>query len=143
MSSVNKVSLLGRLGQDPESRSTASGDTVVSLSLATSESWKDKATGERKERTEWHKVVIFNSALAKVAMDYLRKGSLCYIEGSLQTRKWVDKAGQDRYQTEVVLQKFQGELKLIGGRQEGAEDRPKPKVSQQSYSDELDDEVPF
>ena len=140
MSSLNKVMLIGRLGQDPEVRTTGSGDMVVTLSLATSESWRDKTTGERKERTEWHKVVIFDSALAKVAESYLRKGSRCMVEGSLQTRKWVDKAGQDRYVTEVVLQRFQGMLKLMDPPNSEAKPAAKPT---QSYGDELADEIPF
>src|SRR5918994_85933 len=108
--SVNKVILVGNLGKDPEGRHTQDGKAIVNLSLATSENWRDKATGERKERTEWHRVVIFNENLAKVAEQYLKKGSTVYIEGALQTRKWNDKDGQERYSTEVVLQQYRGEL---------------------------------
>jgi len=118
--SVNKVTLIGNLGKDPEVRSMNSGDKVVNLSIATSESWRDKATGERKEKTEWHRVVIFNEQLAKVAEQYLKKGSTVYIEGQLQTRKWNDKDGAEKYSTEIVLQKFRGELTMLGGRGDGA-----------------------
>ena len=118
--SVNKVILVGNLGKDPEVRRLGSGEPVVNLSLATSESWKDKATGERKEKTEWHRVVIFNENLARVAEQYLRKGSKVYVEGQLQTRKWQDQSGQEKYSTEVVLQRFRGELTLLDGRGGGA-----------------------
>ena len=114
--SVNKVILVGNLGREPEVRRLTSGDPVVNLSVATSESWRDKASGERKERTEWHRVVIFNENLAKVAEQYLRKGSKVYLEGALQTRKWTDQSGQEKFSTEVVLQKFRGELTMLDGR---------------------------
>ena len=114
--SVNKVILVGNLGRDPEVRHTQDGKSIVNLSLATSESWRDKSTGERKEKTEWHRVVIFNEALAKVAEQYLKKGSTVYIEGQLQTRKYTDKDGVEKYSTEVVLQNYRGELTMIGGR---------------------------
>src|SRR5688572_13342851 len=114
--SVNKVILVGNLGKDPEVRRMGSGEPVVNLSVATSESWKDKATGERKEKTEWHRVVIFNENLARVAEQYLRKGSKVYVEGQLQTRKWTDQSGQEKYTTEVVLQRFRGELTILDGR---------------------------
>jgi single-strand DNA-binding protein len=114
--SVNKVILVGNLGKDPEVRRLGSGEPVVNFSLATSESWKDKATGERKEKTEWHRVVIFNENLARIAEQYLRKGSKVYVEGQLQTRKWQDQSGQEKYSTEVVLQRFRGELTLLDGR---------------------------
>ncbi len=118
--SVNKVILVGNLGADPEIRRLNSGDSVVNLRIATSETWRDKASGERKERTEWHNVVIFNENLVKVAEQYLKKGSTVYIEGQLQTRSWDDQqSGQKRYTTEVVLQRFRGELQMIGGRGEG------------------------
>ncbi len=117
--SVNKVILVGNLGRDPEVRRLGSGEPVVNLRIATSENWRDKASGERKERTEWHSVVIFNENLARIAEQYLRKGSTVYIEGQLQTRKWQDQSGQERYTTEVVLQRFRGELTLLGGRGEG------------------------
>ncbi|MBB4000355.1 single-stranded DNA-binding protein [Aureimonas pseudogalii] len=114
--SVNKVILVGNLGADPEIRRLNSGDAVVNLRIATSESWRDKASGERKEKTEWHNVVIFNENLVKVAEQYLKKGSTVYIEGQLQTRSWDDQSGQKKYATEVVLQRFRGELQMLGGR---------------------------
>ena len=117
--SVNKVILIGNLGADPEIRSLNSGDRVANLRVATSESWRDRASGERKEKTEWHRVVIFNDNLVKVAEQYLRKGSKVYIEGQLQTRKWTDKENQERYTTEVVLGKFRGELTMLDGRSGG------------------------
>ena len=120
--SVNKVILVGNLGRDPETRRLGSGDPVVNLRLATSETWKDKASGERKERTEWHSVVIYNENLARVAEQYLRKGSKVYIEGSLQTRKWTDNSGVEKYTTEVVLQRFRGEMTILDGRAGGGGD---------------------
>src|ERR671921_2635861 len=114
--SVNKVILVGNLGRDPEVRRLNSGEPVVNLRIATSESWKDKQTGERKEKTEWHSVVIFNENLARIAEQYLKKGSKVYLEGQLQTRKWQDQSGQEKYSTEVVLQRFRGELTLLDGR---------------------------
>jgi single-strand DNA-binding protein len=117
--SVNKVILVGNLGKDPESRSLPSGGKLVNLRIATSENWTDKASGERREKTEWHQVVIFNENLASVAERYLRKGSKVYLEGSLQTRKWQDQSGADRYSTEVVLQRFNGQLVLLDSRGEG------------------------
>ncbi len=117
--SVNKVILVGNLGADPEIRRLNSGDPVVNLRIATSESWRDKNTGDRKEKTEWHNVVIFNDSLAKVAEQYLKKGMKVYIEGQLQTRKWQDQSGQDKYTTEVVLQKFRGELQMLDSRNAG------------------------
>ena len=114
--SVNKVILVGNLGRDPEMRRLGSGDPVCNLRLATSESWKDKASGERKEKTEWHSVVIYNDNLARVAEQYLRKGSKVYIEGQLQTRKWTDNSGVEKYTTEVVLQRFRGEMTILDGR---------------------------
>ena len=113
MAGVNKVILLGHLGKDPEIKHSGSGTKIVNLSVATSESWKDKATGQRQEKTEWHRVVIFNPNLADIAEKYLRKGSKVYLEGALQTRKWTDKDGQERYSTEVVLGNFKGELTLL------------------------------
>ncbi|WEJ60298.1 single-stranded DNA-binding protein [Devosia sp. FJ2-5-3] len=118
--SVNKVILVGNLGNDPEVRNLQSGGKVVNLSIATSESWKDRNTGEKREKTEWHRVVIFSEGLARVAESYLRKGSKVYIEGQLQTRKWQDQSGQDKYSTEVVLQGFNSNLTLLDGRGEGA-----------------------
>jgi single-strand DNA-binding protein len=117
--SVNKVILIGNLGRDPEVRQTQDGSPVVNLSVATSETWRDKASGERRERTEWHRVVIFNERLAEVAQKYLKKGSKVYVEGQLQTRKWTDQSGQDKYTTEVVLSRFRGELTMLDGRGEG------------------------
>ncbi len=117
--SVNKVILVGNLGRDPEVRHTQSNQKVVNLRLATSERWRDRQSGESKERTEWHSVVIFNENLADIAERYLRKGSSVYVEGQLQTRKWTDQSGQERYSTEVVLSRFKGELTLLGGRGEG------------------------
>ena len=117
--SVNKVILVGNLGKDPEIRSTNDGTKVASLSVATSENWKDRGTGERRERTEWHRVVIFNDRLVDVAERFLKKGAKVYLEGALQTRKWTDNSGQERYTTEVVLQKFRGELTMLDGRQGG------------------------
>jgi single-strand DNA-binding protein len=114
--SVNKVILIGNLGKDPEVRSMSNGGEVVSFSIATSETWNDKQSGDRKEKTEWHNIVIFNENLGRVAKQYLRKGSSVYVEGQLQTRKWTDQDGRDRYTTEVVLQRFRGELTLLGGR---------------------------
>jgi single-strand DNA-binding protein len=158
--SVNKVILVGNLGKDPEVRHTQDGKPIVNLSIATSETWRDKSSGERKEKTEWHRVVIFNENLAKVAEQYLKKGSTVYIEGQLQTRKWTDKDGAEKYSTEVVLQNFRGELTMIGGRPGGSGegmpapaggddfgmstplDRPRP-AARQSFSRDLDDEVPF
>ncbi|ACB80362.1 single-stranded DNA-binding protein [Methylorubrum populi] len=119
--SVNKVILVGNLGRDPETRRLASGDPVVNLRIATSESWKDKMSGERKEKTEWHSVVIYNENLARVAEQYLRKGSKVYIEGQLQTRKWTDQSGAEKYTTEVVLQRFRGEMTILDGRGGGGE----------------------
>ena len=117
--SVNKVILIGNLGRDPEVRSFQNGGKVVNLRIATSESWRDRQSGERKERTEWHSVAIFDENLAKVAEQYLRKGSTVYIEGQLETRKWQDQSGQDRYTTEIVLRPFRSALTMLGGRGEG------------------------
>ncbi|ODT78500.1 MAG: single-stranded DNA-binding protein [Pelagibacterium sp. SCN 64-44] len=117
--SVNKVILVGNLGADPEVRNLPNGGKVVNLSVATSESWKDRNTGERREKTEWHRVVIFSEGLTRVAESYLRKGSKVYIEGQLQTRKWQDQSGQDKYSTEVVLQGFNSNLTLLDGRNDG------------------------
>jgi single-strand DNA-binding protein len=119
MAGVNKVIIVGRLGRDPEVRSFQNGGKVVNLRIATSETWRDKASGERKERTEWHSVAIFNENLAKVAEQYLRKGSNVYIEGQLETRKWQDQSGADRYTTEIVLRQYRGELTLLDGRDSG------------------------
>ena len=149
--SVNKVILVGNLGRDPEVRSTQDGTKVANLSLATSESWRDKTSGERRERTEWHRVAIFNERLVDVAEKYLKKGSKIYIEGQLQTRKWTDQSGQERYTTEVVLQRFRGELTMLDGRGAGAggEAGDGGGLSEpsgqggRSGGGELDDEIPF
>ncbi|WP_194095226.1 single-stranded DNA-binding protein [Marivivens aquimaris] len=119
--SVNKVILIGNLGRDPEVRNFNNGGKVVNLRIATSENWKDRNTGERRERTEWHSVAIFNEALGRIAEQYLRKGSTVYVEGQLETRKWQDQSGQDRYTTEVVLRPFTGNLTLLGGRGDGGQ----------------------
>ena len=156
--SVNKVILVGNLGADPEIRSLNSGDRVANLRVATSETWRDKSTGERKEKTEWHRVVIFNDNLVKVAEQYLRKGSKIYLEGSIQTRKWADQSGVEKFSTEIVLQKFRGELTMLDGRgdSEGAGEgggysggfSSGPRAAQSSapredFSADLDDEIPF
>ena len=119
--SVNKVIIVGNLGKDPEIRALGSGDRVANLSIATSETWRDKGSGERKEKTEWHKVVVFNENIVKVCEQYLKKGSTVYVEGALQTRKWTDQQGAEKYSTEIVLQKFRGELTMLGGRNQGGE----------------------
>jgi single-strand DNA-binding protein len=147
--SVNKVILMGNLGRDPEVKRLNSGDPVVNLSVATSESWRDKASGERKERTEWHRVVIYNENLVKVAEQYLRKGSKVYLEGQLQTRKYSDKEGAEKFTTEVVLTRFRGELVLLD-RPEGGDrtERPMPAMAaagegRNFQRNDLDDEIPF
>jgi len=145
--SVNKVILVGNLGKDPEVRRMQSGDPVVNLSLATSETWRDKSSGERKEKTEWHRVVIFNKNLAEVAEKYLRKGSKVYVEGSLQTRKWTDKDGQEKYSTEVVLQNFRGELTMLDSKGEGGGSSSRMGAGDAPASfdrgADMDDEIPF
>jgi single-strand DNA-binding protein len=153
--SVNKVILVGNLGADPEIRTLNSGDRVANLRIATSESWRDRASGEKKERTEWHRVVIFNDNLVKVAENYLRKGAKVYIEGAIQTRKWTDQSGQEKYSTEVVLQKFRGELTMLDGRGGDASEgdyggsgfssgpRTQPSGPREDFSADLDDEIPF
>ncbi|MEC7797293.1 MAG: single-stranded DNA-binding protein [Pseudomonadota bacterium] len=117
--SVNKVILVGNLGRDPEIRSMPNGDRIANLSIATSETWRDKSTGERKEKTEWHRVVIFNDNIVKVVENYVKKGSTVYVEGALQTRKWTDQQGVEKYSTEIVVSRFKGELTMLGGRSEG------------------------
>jgi single-strand DNA-binding protein len=159
--SVNKVILVGNLGKDPEVRHTQDGKAIVSFGLATSETWRDKASGERKERTEWHNVVIFNENLAKIAEQYLKKGSTVYVEGALQSRKYTNKEGVEVKTTEVVLQNFRGELTMLGGKPSGGDstgsnygggdefgssspmDRPRTSAPKQSFARDLDDEVPF
>jgi single-strand DNA-binding protein len=156
--SVNKVILVGNLGRDPEIRRLNSGDAVANLSIATSETWRDKASGEKKERTEWHRVVIFNENLVKVAENYLKKGAKVYIEGQLQTRKYQDQSGQEKYTTEVVLQRFRGELQMLDGKGGGGGDfgggpdqessggfggAPSGARSGPKENFDLDDEIPF
>ncbi|MEO0544341.1 MAG: single-stranded DNA-binding protein [Pseudomonadota bacterium] len=169
--SVNKVILVGNLGADPDIRRLNSGEPVVNLSVATSETWRDKASGDRRERTEWHRVVIFNENLAKVAENYLKKGSKVYLEGQLQTRKWTDQNGADKYTTEIVLQRYRGELTMLdsraeseagfgGGRSQGGYDNNRigqgaggmdqggmgggaPSGGGGDFSRDLDDEIPF
>ena len=153
--SVNKVILIGNLGRDPETRQTQDGKPIVNFTLATNETWRDRATGERRERTEWHRVVVFNEHLADVAQKYLRKGSKVYLEGQLQTRKWTDKEGQERYTTEVVLQPFRAELTMLdtradsgGGMAAGGPD-PEPAGGGGGggggggAGGDIDDEIPF
>jgi single-strand DNA-binding protein len=169
--SVNKVILVGNLGRDPEVRHTQNNQKIVNMRIATSERWRDRQSGESKERTEWHSVVIFNENLADIAERYLRKGSSVYVEGQLQTRKWTDQSGQERYSTEVVLSRFKGELTLLGGRGDSGGDpggpsdygdeqgatTPAPRSTPSgrspsgpggrgkapSIADELDDDIPF
>lgn len=161
--SINKVILVGNLGKDPEVRATQSGTEICNLTIATSESWKDKSTGERKEKTEWHRVVIFNDNLVRVARDYLRKGSKVYIEGALQTRKWTNKDGQDQYSTEIVLQGYNGNLTMLdtkgssegrgnsvgyeqqssGGYNQGGNASYNAPQRARVAEAELDDEIPF
>lgn len=164
--SVNKVILIGNVGKDPEAQSFSNGGRAVKFSLATSETWRDKASGDRKEKTEWHNVVIYNEKLGEVAEKYVKKGSKIYLEGSIQSRKWQDNNGQDRYTTEVVLQRFQGELTLLerageggggggygGGGRDYGDDRggppargsgaPSKPFGGSDFADDLDDDVPF
>lgn len=147
--SINKVTLIGNLGRDPESHNTKNGRLIVNLNIATSESWKDKNTGERSERTEWHRVVIFSEGLAKIAQQYLRKGSKVYLEGQLQTRKWQDKSGQDRYSTEVVLQGFGANLTMLDSRSENSSgttsgsDQGYTPTGTTTFNEDMDDEIPF
>jgi len=167
--SVNKVILVGNLGRDPEIRSTNDGTRIANLNLATSESWRDRASGERRERTEWHRVVIFNERLVEIAEKYLKKGSKIYVEGALQTRKWTDQQGQERYSTEIVLQRFRGELTMLDGARGGGQGAGASEGFDEGYSggpgdsphyggtgspggsggsgrgrnDDLDDEIPF
>lgn len=144
MSSVNKVILVGNLGADPEVRSMQNGSKVANLRIATSESWKDKASGERKERTEWHTVVIWNDGLVGVVERFLKKGSKVYIEGQLQTRKWQDQSGADRYSTEVVLQGYGGTLAMLDGAGGGGGERQQQSQEpRRSAREELDDDIGF
>ena len=161
--SVNKVILVGNLGRDPEVRSTQDGMRIAHLNIATSENWRDRATGERKERTEWHRVVIMNERLTEIAEKYLKKGAKVYVEGQLQTRKWTDNQGQDRYTTEVILSRFRGELTMLDGRggmggapameeesygggfadEPAARPMPSPARSGPAPLKDLDDDIPF
>ncbi len=146
--SLNKVLLIGRLGADPEIKQMVNGKNVARLSLATSQSWKDKNTGEKKQKTEWHRVVIFNEGLVNVVQQYLKKGSQVYIEGQLSTRKWRDEqSGQDKYSTEVVIQGYNSSLTMLGGRTENENSNQNtsslPKSETSSDSNDLDDEIPF
>ncbi len=161
--SVNKVILVGNLGADPDVKTMQSGDKLVNLSVATSETWRDKQSGERREKTEWHRVVIFNDNLAKVAEQYLRKGSKVYLEGQLQTRKWQDQNGADRYSTEVVLQRYRGELTMLDGRNDregmgqgggmgggqmgggygGGQSMPQDRGPAPAIGNDMDDDIPF
>ena len=164
--SLNKVTLIGNLGSDPEIKAMQNGDKIVNLSIATSDRWKDKSTGEQRERTEWHRVVIFNDALGRIAEQYLKKGSTIYIEGQLQTRKWTDQqSGQEKYTTEVVLQRYRGEITMLGGRPDNSinnQSQSQNSMSNQNQSSnehsnfqetsqnqvsnlasDLDDEIPF
>lgn len=160
--SVNKVILVGNLGRDPEIRTTPSGDKIANLSVATSESWRDKSSGERKEKSEWHRVVVFNDNLTKVCENYLKKGSTVYLEGKLQTRKWTDQQGVEKFSTEVVLDRFNGVLTMLGGKAEssgggfpgggsqgmargggGSDHQEQRGRDNRSSSYELDDSIPF
>ncbi|MEC7491102.1 MAG: single-stranded DNA-binding protein [Pseudomonadota bacterium] len=156
--SINKVILIGNLGRDPEVRHTNDGNPIINLSIATSETWRDKGSGERRERTEWHRVVIFNERLGEIAQKYLQKGSKVYLEGQLQTRKWTDQQGVEKYSTEVVLNRFRGELTMLDARGGGGELGPASEsdygtpgesssagsgVDPGSNATDLDDEIPF
>ena len=153
--SVNKVILIGNLGRDPEVRQTQDGRPIVNFTLATNESWKDRQTGERRERTEWHRVVIFGEGLADIAQRYLHKGSKVYLEGQLQTRKWTDQSGQERYTTEVVLSGFRAALTMLDSRADGGggggggrdygggEPAAAPPAAADSAASDLDDDIPF
>ena len=156
--SVNKVILIGNLGADPEIRSLGSGDRVANLRVATSETWRDRTSGARKEKTEWHRVVVFNENIVKVCENYLKKGAKIYVEGALQNRKWTDQSGVEKFSTEVVLQKFRGELTMLDGRGGDAEQgggygggdrgfssgpRQQSSAPREEFSHDLDDEIPF
>lgn len=144
MSSLNKVALIGNLGNDPEIRSMNNGGKVATLSIATTEKWKDKQSGEKREKTEWHRVVIFGDGLVRVAENYLKKGSKVYLEGSLQTRKWQDRDGNDKYTTEVVLQGFGGTLIMLDGRQDNNSNQSQSRdYDAPPKEDDFDDEIPF
>ena len=153
--SLNKVLLIGRLGQDPEIKQMVNGKNVARLSVATSQSWKDKSSGERKEKTEWHRVVVFNEGLSKIIQQYVKKGSRIYIEGQLQTRKWQDQSGQDKYTTEIVLQNYSGSMTILDNQNDGTGlNSPPPEQitepnkteannAEDIVADDFDDEIPF
>jgi single-strand DNA-binding protein len=142
--SINKVTLIGNVGRDPEIRSTQDGKEIASITIATSDSWKDKLSGERKERTEWHRIVIFAEGLVNIIKNYVKKGSKLYIEGSLQTRKWVDNSGVERYTTEIVLQNFNSVLLMLDGNRSQGGDANEGSSSAGSFNaEEIDDEIPF
>ncbi len=143
--SVNKVILVGNVGRDPEVRTTSGGGKVVNMSIATSESWTDKSSGERKEKTEWHRVVIFNEHLGEVAEKYIRKGSKVYLEGQLATRKWTDQSGTEKYSTEIVLNRFRGELQMLDSRDGAGVAKPGENATPAAtpVGNDLDDEIPF
>lgn len=146
--SINKVILVGNLGKDPEIRYASDGSKIATFSIATSEVWKDRTTGERKDRTEWHRIVIFNDKLNDIVEKYVKKGSKIYIEGQLQTRKWTDASGQERYTTEVVLSKYKGEITLLDARSSSSESFPTTRSSEKTHELEhaltdLDDDIPF
>jgi single-strand DNA-binding protein len=154
--SVNKVIIIGNLGKDPEIRRTQDGKPIANLTVATSETWRDKGTGERKEKTEWHRVVIFNEGLCKVAEQYLKKGAKVYLEGSLATRKWTDQSGVEKYSTEIVLQGFGGVLTMLDSRASESRDEPEQSISQRAAPkrpdpissgrlprNDMDDDIPF
>ena len=154
--SVNKVIIVGNLGKDPEIRRTQDGKAIANLTVATSESWRDKSSGERKEKTEWHRVVIFAEPLCKIAEQYLKKGSKVYIEGALQTRKWTDQSGVEKYSTEIVLQGFNGTLTMLDGKSSGGGSEPEQPISERATAKikkpdpissgrnaDMDDEIPF
>lgn len=148
-SSLNKVMLIGNVGKEPDIRSTNDGKEIASFSLATTETWKDKASGERKDKTEWHKIVVFNEALVNVIKNYVHKGSKLYVEGSMQTRKWIDSSGSEKYTTEVILQNYNGVLTMLDNNRSSGEstveDMPfnDSKSRKEFSNDELDDDIPF
>lgn len=145
MSGLNKAMIIGRLGKDPEIKFTASGNAIANISVATSETWKDKSTGEKKEKTEWHRVVFFGK-LAEIVQQYVKKGSNIYIEGKIQTRKWQDQSGQDRYSTEIVVDGFDGKMQMLdgkGGQPAPTPSQPTPQPKPVTPQDDFDDDIPF
>jgi single-strand DNA-binding protein len=147
--SINKVILVGNVGKDPEVRSTQDGREIASFTLATSEAWKDKVTGEKKDKTEWHRITVFSEGLVKVVKNYIKKGSKLYVEGSLQTRKWIDNAGVEKYSTDIVLQGFNGTITMLdskagsGGTDNFSRDNSASQGSESNYVSDIDDEIPF